>query len=94
MKLKPIDDRVVVELIEAESVSKGGIVIHDNAKEKSRRGMVTAVGPGRILESGDRLELTVSVGDEVLFNEYSGVEIEKGIKVIRESDILGIVESK
>lgn len=91
MKLNPLDDRVVVELVEAEETTPGGIVLPDTAKEKPQRGRVIAVGPGRLLDSGERCPLSVSVGDEVLFGKYSGTDVEvdgKELKVLRESDIL------
>ncbi|RMG37177.1 MAG: co-chaperone GroES [Planctomycetota bacterium] len=91
MKLNPLDDRVVVELVEAEETTPGGIVLPDTAKEKPQRGRVVAVGPGRLLDSGERCPVSVSVGDEVLFGKYSGTDVEvdgKELKVLRESDIL------
>ena len=91
MKLKPLDDRVVVEPVEAESITAGGIVLPDAAKEKPQRGKVRAVGPGRLLESGSRCEMSIGVGDEVLFSKYGGTDIEiegKEVKILRESDIL------
>lgn len=96
MTLKPLDDRVVVEPLSAEETTKGGIVLPDTAKEKPQRGKVLAVGPGRLLDSGDRVAVTVSVGDEVLFGKYGGTEIEvdgRDIKILRESDILAKVVS-
>ena len=91
MTLKPLDDRVVVEPMEAEETTAGGIVLPDAAKEKPQRGKVVAVGPGRLLESGERVKVGVSVGDEVLFGKYGGTEIEvegQEVKILRESDIL------
>jgi chaperonin GroES len=91
MQLKPLDDRVVVEPLEAETTTAGGIVLPDSAKEKPQRGKVRAVGPGRLLESGDRVPVSVAIGDEVLFSKYGGTEIEvdgKDIKILRESDLL------
>lgn len=91
MKLKPLDDRVVVEPLSAEEKTAGGIVLPDAAKEKPQRGKVVAVGPGRLLDSGDRSTIAVAVGDEVLFAKYGGTEIEidgKEVKILRESDIL------
>ncbi len=91
MKLNPLDDRVVVEPSEAEETTPGGIVLPDAAKEKPQRGTVVAVGPGKLLDSGDRCPLSVSVGDQVLFGKYGGTEIEvdgKDVKILRESDIL------
>ncbi len=94
MNLKPLDDRVVVKPLEAEQVTAGGIVLPDAAKERSQRGEVIAVGPGRLLESGERCPIGLSVGDQVLFGKYGGTEIEVGgedVKILRESDILAKV---
>ena len=91
MKLNPLDDRVVVHPSEAEETTAGGIVLPDAAKEKPQRGKVVAVGPGRLLDSGERSALSVSVGDEVLFGKYGGTDIEvegDEVKILRESDIL------
>lgn len=94
MNLKPLDDRVVVEPLSAEEKTAGGIVLPDTAKEKPQRGKVVAVGPGRLLDSGERCPVAVAVGDEVLFAKYGGTEIEinkKEVKILRESDILAKV---
>ncbi len=94
INLRPLDDRVVVEPQEAEQVTAGGIVLPDAAKEKPQRGKVLAVGPGKLLDSGDRGTLSVAVGDEVIYGKYSGAEIEvegREIKILRESDILAKV---
>ena len=72
IKLRPLDDRVVVEPIEAEEKTAGGIVLPDTAKEKPQRGTVLAVGPGKLLDSGERGELSVAVGDEVIYGKYGG----------------------
>ena len=96
MKLNPLDDRVVVEPLSAEETTAGGIVLPDSAKEKPQRGTILAVGPGRLLDSGERSTLSVKVGDQVLFGKYGGTEIEvdgKEIKILRESDILAKVVS-
>jgi chaperonin GroES len=90
-KIRPLDDRVVVEPMDAEEMTAGGIVLPDTAKEKPQRGTVIAVGPGKLLESGQRSSLSVSVGDQVLFGKYGGTEIEvdgQDVKILRESDIL------
>ncbi|MCA9023815.1 MAG: co-chaperone GroES [Planctomycetaceae bacterium] len=95
MTLNPLDDRVVVQPLEAEETTAGGIVLPDAAREKQQRGKVLAVGPGRLLDSGERCAVSVSVGDEVLFGKYGGTEIEvdgKDVKILRESDILAKVE--
>ncbi|MEQ1906195.1 MAG: co-chaperone GroES [Pirellulaceae bacterium] len=94
IKIRPLDDRVVVEPSAAEEVTAGGIVLPDNAKEKPQRGKVVAVGPGKLLDNGQRGQLSVSVGDEVIFGKYGGTEIEvdgEEIKILRESDILAKV---
>ena len=91
MQLNPLDDRVVVQQIEAEETTAGGIVLPDAAKEKPQRGSVVAVGPGRLLESGERCAVCLEVGDEVLFGKYGGTDIEvdgEEVKILRESDIL------
>jgi chaperonin GroES len=94
IKIRPLDDRVVVEPCEAEEMTAGGIVLPDNAKEKPQRGTVLAVGPGKLLDNGQRGTLSVSVGDEVIFGKYGGTEIEvdgEKFKILRESDILAKV---
>jgi chaperonin GroES len=94
IKIRPLDDRVVVEPSAAEEVTAGGIVLPDNAKEKPQRGRVLAVGPGKLLDNGERGSLSVAVGDEVIFGKYGGTEIEldgEEIKILRESDILAKV---
>ena len=93
-KIRPLDDRVVVEPIEAEQTTAGGIVLPDSAKEKPQRGTVVAVGPGRLLDSGQRGDLSVAVGDEVIYGKYGGTDIELNedeVKILRESDILAKV---
>jgi chaperonin GroES len=91
MNLTPLDDRVVVEPLNAETTTAGGIVLPDSAQEKPQRGKVRAVGPGRLLESGERSQVNVAVGDEVLFSKYGGTDIEVAgvdVKILRENDIL------
>jgi len=93
-KVRPLDDRVVVEPVEAEERTAGGIVLPDSAKEKPQRGKVVAVGPGKLLDSGKRGELSVMVGDQVIYGKYGGTDIEVGgedVKILRESDILAKV---
>ncbi|REJ69907.1 MAG: co-chaperone GroES [Planctomycetota bacterium] len=95
-KLRPLDDRVVVEPVEAEETTAGGIVLPDSAKEKPQLGTVVAVGPGRLLDNGNRGELSVALGDQVYFGKYGGVEQElngRDVKILRESDILAKVVS-
>jgi chaperonin GroES len=94
IKLRPLDDRIVVEPKEAEEMTAGGIVLPDSAKEKPQRGTVIAVGPGKLLDNGQRGELSVAVGDEVIYGKYSGSEIEvegRDVKILRESDVLAKV---
>ena len=91
INLRPLDDRVVVEPLEAEAVTAGGIVLPDSAQEKPQRGKIVAVGAGKLLDSGNRGELSVAVGDEVNFGKYGGSEVEvdgNEYKIMRESDIL------
>jgi chaperonin GroES len=94
MKLRPLDDRVVIEPMDPEEVTAGGIVLPDAAQEKPQRGHVVAVGPGKLLDSGKRGELSIGVGDQVIFGKYAGSEVEvdgKDLKIMRESDILAKV---
>ena len=94
IKIRPLDDRVVVEPLEAEEKTAGGIVLPDTAKEKPQRGTVLAVGPGRLLESGQRGELSVQIGDEVIYGKYGGSDIKfdgDDVKILREGDILAKV---
>ena len=91
VKLRPLDDRVVVEPQEAEETTAGGIVLPDTAQEKPQRGKILSTGPGRLLDNGNRGELSVGVGDVVIYGKYSGNDIEvagKDVKILRESDIL------
>ncbi|QDT29568.1 co-chaperone GroES [Gimesia panareensis] len=91
MELNPLDDRIVIEPNVAEETTAGGIVLPDTAQEKPQSGTVIAVGPGRLMESGERCPVAVEVGDEVLYGKYGGTDIEVGgkeVKILRESDIL------
>ena len=93
-KLRPLDDRVVVQPVEAEERTAGGIVLPDAAREKPQRGKVVAVGPGKLLDNGQRGQLSVAVGDEVIYGKYGGTDIEvegDDVKILRESDILAKV---
>jgi chaperonin GroES len=95
LSVRPLDDRVVVEPLEAEEKTAGGILLPDTAKQKPQRGRVLAVGPGKMRDSGDRSVVAVKNGDEVLFGKYSGSDIEvngKELKILRESDILARIE--
>jgi chaperonin GroES len=91
VKLKPLDDRVVIEVLEAEETTAGGIVLPDTAKEKPQKGKVVAMGPGKILDTGDRAAFSIKKNDLVLFGKYSGQDItvdEKEFKIMRENEIL------
>ncbi|HOK96513.1 MAG TPA: co-chaperone GroES [Anaerohalosphaeraceae bacterium] len=95
MKLVPLEDRVVVKPQEAENKTAGGIVLPDTAKEKPLMGKVIAVGPGKLLDNGSRGSMSVKKNDIVLYGKYSGSEVEiegTEYKILRESEILGIVE--
>lgn len=94
IKLRPLDDRVVVKPQDAEETTAGGIVLPDSAKEKPQRGEVIAVGPGKLLDNGNRGTLSVAVGDIVIYGKYGGSDIEvdgQEVKILRESDILAKV---
>jgi chaperonin GroES len=94
LKVRPLDDRVVVEPLEAEEKTAGGILLPDTAKQKPQRGRVVAVGPGKLLDNGQRCTLNVAKGDEVIYGRYAGNDINvdrKEIKIMRESDILAKV---
>ena len=94
-KLRPLDDNIIVKPDEAEEKTAGGIVLPDTAKEKPLRGTVVAVGPGRTLRSGKRLEPSVKKGDLVMFGKYSGSDVKvDGVehKILREAEILAIIE--
>ncbi len=94
LKVRPLDDRVVVEPLEAEEKTLGGILLPDTAKQKPQRGKVLAIGPGKLRDDGSRAVLAVTKGDEVIYGRYSGSDIEvegREIKILRESDILAKV---
>jgi chaperonin GroES len=94
-KIKPLQDRVIVKRIEAEEKTASGIIIPDTAKEKPQEGEVIAVGPGKVLDNGTKVELTVKPGDRVLFSKYAGTDVKidgKEYLIMREDDILGIIE--
>jgi chaperonin GroES len=96
MKLKPLNDRVLVKRLESEEKTAGGIIIPDSAKEKPMRGKIVATGPGKANDKGDRVKLEVKDGDEVLFNKYAGTEIKvlgEELLIMREDDILAIVKA-
>jgi len=92
--LKPLGDRVVIELVESEEKTASGIVLPDSAKEKPQEGKIVAVGTGRVLDSGERVALEVAVGDRIIFSKYAGTEVKfEGTEylVLRESDILAVI---
>ena len=93
-KIRPLGDNVIVKRVEAEEVTAGGIVLPDTAKEKPKRGVVQAVGSGRLLDSGERSTMLVKKSDEVIFTSYAGTEIKiegEDYLIMDESDILGII---
>ncbi|MBM4277782.1 MAG: co-chaperone GroES [Deltaproteobacteria bacterium] len=97
MKIRPLQDRVIVKRLEEEEKTKGGIIIPDSAKEKPQEGKVIAVGKGKVTEDGKVIPLDVKAGDRILFGKYSGTEVKiEGEEhlIMREEDILGIIEGK
>jgi chaperonin GroES len=93
--LKPLGDRVVVKPLDRDEVTKSGIVLPDTAKEKPQQGEVVAVGPGRMLDSGDRVSLDVTVGDKIIFAKYSGTEFkleDDDLLILNDRDILAILQ--
>jgi chaperonin GroES len=95
LKLKPLGGRVIVEPIEQEEVTAGGIILPETAKEKPQEGKILAVGPGERDEDGKRIPLEVAIGDRVLYAKYSGTEVKvdgRKLLILRESDILAVVE--
>jgi len=97
LDLKPLGSRVLVEPVEENEVTAGGIVLPDTAKEKPQKGIILSIGPGDRDEDGDRIPMDVKVGDTVLFQKYGGTEIKvegKKLLILRESDLLAIVGSK
>lgn len=94
MKIKPLSDRVVIEPLEAEDKTSGGIYLPDTAKEKPQIGKVVAIGPGKVSESGEKIPMEVKTGDKVLYGKYSGTDVtvdKKDYLIVRESDILAIM---
>lgn len=95
MALRPLDDRIVLKVLDAEEISAGGIVLPDSAKEKPQRGKVTAVGTGKLTKDGKRIAPDVKKGDIVLFGKYAGSDVKVGgedFKILRENEILARVE--
>ena len=95
MKLKPLQDRVIVKQSEAEEKTKSGILLPDTAKEKPTKGKVIAVGPGKLDDKGRPMEIGLRVGDTVYYGKYSGTDVEinsEKFVILRESDVLGVLE--
>jgi chaperonin GroES len=95
MKLRPLQDRILVERVGEEEKTKGGIIIPDTAKEKPAEGKVVAVGKGKVDENGKRIALEIKKGDRILFGKYSGSEVkieDKEYLIMREEDVLGIID--
>ncbi len=95
-KFKPLDDRIVVQVLDAEERTAGGILLPDAAKEKPQRGTVTAVGPGRMLKSGARAPVAVKKGDLVMFGKYAGTDVAVGgeeFKILKETEVLARLET-
>ena len=95
MKIRPLQDRIIVKRLESEEKTKGGIIIPDSAKEKPMEGKVVAVGSGKVLDNGERSKMEVKAGDVVLFSKYAGTEVKiEGEEhlIMKEDDILGIIE--
>jgi chaperonin GroES len=95
MKLRPLQDRILVQRVEEEKTTKGGIIIPDTAKEKPAEGKVSAVGNGKVGDDGKRVALEVKKGDRVLFGKYAGTEVKvdgEEYLIMREDDVLGVIE--
>ena len=95
MKLRPLQDRILVQRVEEETTTKGGIIIPDTAKEKPAEGKVVAVGNGKIGEDGKRIALEVQEGDRILFGKYAGTEVKvegEEYLIMREDDVLGVID--
>lgn len=95
MKIRPLNDRLLVQRLEEEEKTAGGIIIPDSAKEKPAEGKVIAVGPGKTNDAGERVELQVKEGDVILFSKYGGTDVKldgEDYLIMREDDVLGIVE--
>ena len=95
MKIRPLQDRLILKRVEEEEKTKGGIIIPDSAKEKPQEGAITAVGPGKVADDGKKIPMDVKKGDRVLFSKYAGTEINidgEDHLIMREDDILGVIE--
>lgn len=96
MKIRPLNDRILVKRLEGEEKTAGGIIIPDSAKEKPAEGEIVAVGPGKLNEGGERVAMDVAVGDRVLFSKYGGTEVKldgEDFLIMREDDILGVIQA-
>ncbi|WP_028580189.1 co-chaperone GroES [Desulfogranum japonicum] len=96
MKIRPLNDRILVKRLEGEEKTAGGIIIPDSAKEKPAEGEIVAVGPGKLSDAGERVAMDVAVGDRVLFSKYGGTDVKldgEDYLIMREDDILGVVEA-
>jgi chaperonin GroES len=95
MKIRPLNDRILVKRLEEEEKTAGGIIIPDSAKEKPAEGEIVAVGPGKIGDNGERTAVDIKVGDKVLFSKYGGTDVKldgEDYLIMREDDILGVIE--
>jgi chaperonin GroES len=95
VNIRPLDDRIVIEPVESEDKTAGGIFLPDTAREKPQQGRIVAVGPGKMLDNGERADISVSVGDKVLHTKYGGTEVTvngKDVLIMREDDVLAIIE--
>jgi chaperonin GroES len=96
MKIRPLNDRILVKRLEGEEKTAGGIIIPDSAKEKPAEGEIVAVGPGKLNDAGERVAIDLAVGDRVLFSKYGGTEVKldgEDFLIMREDDILGVVQA-
>jgi chaperonin GroES len=96
MKIRPLNDRILVKRLEGEAKTAGGIIIPDSAKEKPAEGEIVAVGPGKLNDNAERVAMDVAVGDRVLFSKYGGTEVKldgEDFLIMREDDILGVIQA-
>lgn len=96
MKIRPLNDRILVKRLEGEEKTAGGIIIPDSAKEKPAEGEIVAVGPGKLNDAGERVAIDLAVGDRVLFSKYGGTEVKldgEDFLIMREDDILGVIQA-
>ncbi len=96
MKIRPLNDRILVKRLEGEEKTAGGIIIPDSAKEKPAEGEIVAIGPGKLNDAGERVAVDLAVGDRVLFSKYGGTEVKldgEDYLIMREDDILGVIQA-